>query len=189
VSWARHQLGKKDGRENRLLKKILLLSIVAINVYAQDALSVKEYRTGLYDLAYLELIYDINQPVFVSDELAEGESRINLENDKVTIYYYPRGDTIRMADEYTKWPPVIRKIMPGEILAVRINFRHILSKAGIDISAIDEINLIITDIIFLLDDNSSQTFFYPEFIHTRMLINSERIILKKRDGYWEKVDA
>jgi hypothetical protein len=148
---------------------------------------VIEARNIFYDIIYLELKYIIDKPIYISDEVTEGLGEYsNLENENRRMYYSVRGNSINYANESTKWPPLLRRIEPNEILAVRIDlkkyFKQILSDFD---ESIQEIDLVILDYYFAIDSEESQIYLSPKEMYPKRVIHSDIIRLKRSNrGYW-----
>jgi hypothetical protein len=73
---------------------------------------------GMLDII-MEILYEIDKPYFVIDELTDGEFMYNYEDNVLSIDYYPRGNYVRTASEEVIWPVKVRKINPDETFILR----------------------------------------------------------------------
>lgn len=170
------------------MKKILLFLMFSIfrpQLYANDGLVLITYIDFIninYEV-YIELKYDISIPIFVSDELVTGFFYSKETDNILRIIYHPRGDMIRIADERTKWPSLVRKIYPGDLLVCRINLRHVIEYIS---PHINEIDISIQDNCFVLTTDESQAFLTPkDFLTKKELLSQSIKLIKKSNGFWQ----
>ncbi|MDR1316876.1 MAG: hypothetical protein LBK13_08395 [Spirochaetales bacterium] len=79
------------------------------------------------------------------------------------------------------WPPVLRNVNPGKIIAIRIRInklKQIIESLGMHITDFEEFDLIICDYYFMIDSDQYQTFLFPENFSLKQHIESEKIRLR-----------
>jgi hypothetical protein len=149
---------------------------------AQEKLTLVNYTGYLYDKSYLDLKYEIGHSTFVSDTLMEGVFFYKHTSDSLAVFYYPRGYDIQLASEGAKWPILLRKIFPNEMLHLKINLINVLKELEPDTN---RIILVICDFLFNIDVDNCQFLFYPEDYNImKKIVSDELILLRDADGYW-----
>lgn len=159
-----------------------------IPIYASEKLTNKQIILSGENLTfYIEIGYESDEYFYVSDEIAtNGIVSVELANKKLSINYYPRGNLIQIANESTHYPPIVRQIKNGDILAFRIDIKNIVKNAGLSMREINLIELRIIDSIFYSKRNLRQMYLTKDELYSKKYICSDCFFLKKEDYqlYW-----
>jgi hypothetical protein len=146
-------------------------------VSAEERLRILNCSAIIGSSIIMEITYEIDKPYFVIDELTDGELMYNYEDHVLLIYYYPRGNYVRIANEEVIWPVKVRRINPDEAFVLRLNFKKIIDKFSTE--NITEIKLFICDNLFVLQNNEYPFLLFPRDFLTRKKLYSDIIIIRK----------
>lgn len=168
----------------------ILISILIFPLGAEDTLKNPEAAlAGNRLVFYIEAVYELDNSVYVSDELiVEPYYSIKVENRSLNIYYFPRGNTIQIANEATHYPPLVRLIEDGNKIAFRIDLNKIISKAGIFFDDIDGIEITIVDAVFDSEQKKNQSLLTRDELYTKKYLYSSAVKINKIDYeiYWKE---
>lgn len=165
----------------------LILEILSIYAFSQNALKVQKlYYFEPKSILYIEASYELDEDIYVSDELNSGISCFSLDGNCLNVIYYPRGNKIQSADESTFWPVPVRKISNGDILTFRCNLNDVIRYGNpFDLEFITEVKFIIEEVCFRNNGHIKRNKLYPQAYATKFNIRCEEILFKKNESNYE----
>ena len=174
----------------KIILSIWILSISIIGtVYSNDKLkNVQIHQAGDGLIFYIESEYELDNSAYVSDELPTvNVYSVKIEDRILKVYFMPHGNKIKIGDESTNYPPLVRLIQNGNKLAFTMDFNILIAKENLSLENIDSIEIIILDTIFYTDRELYQCYLTKQELYTLKYIYSDVIKINKSDYevYWE----
>lgn len=173
------------------MKKLLLIIFMFCTTFVYATDRIKNAKASLTSYSfdfYIEVEYELDKNVYVSDEIPQINKyySIKMEDRILKIVYYPRGNLIKIADESTHYPPLVRQVQNGHKLAFSINLGQIIRNSEFSFNDIDAIDITVVDAIFYTERNFVQTFLTRDELYSIHYIRGDVIRIEKKDyeRYW-----
>lgn len=165
---------------------MFILEILSLLLFSEDYLKLQ--RVSYFEPGaelYVEAVYELDEDIYVSDELNSGISYFSLNGNCLNLSYYPRGNKIQCADESTFWPAPVRKISNGDILTFRCNLKDAIRDGNpYDTELITEVKFVIREICFKQNEHIKENRLCPQAYKTKFNIKSKEILFQKDEIYY-----